>query len=140
MKLNLKIVIHGLHRTSSSTIAIKAVRNRVAYVGGNGSKIWLAGHSLGSCVALLAGKAMAKSGILYEVHDNKISLLTLVYLLNFYTRNDAYHRKSIAASLVKGVYVLEKDRQEHRKGPMSLAPPWWTTFHFQLIDTLVDDD
>ncbi|XP_058772986.1 GDSL esterase/lipase At4g10955-like [Vicia villosa] len=51
----------------------------------------------------------------------------------------AYHRKSIAASLVQGVYVLEKDRQERRKGPESLAFPWWTFFHFQLVQTLVDD-
>jgi hypothetical protein len=52
---------------------------------------------------------------------------------------DAYHRKSIAASLVQGVYVLEKDRQEQRNfGPNSLAFPWWTSFHFQLVDTLRD--
>jgi hypothetical protein len=38
----------------------------VASVGGNGSNIWLAGHSLGSCIALHAGKTMAKSGILIE--------------------------------------------------------------------------
>ncbi|CAJ2650743.1 unnamed protein product [Trifolium pratense] len=53
--------------------------------------------------------------------------------------DDAYHRKSVAASLVKGVYVLERDRQKQRKGPDSLAFPWWTFFHFQLLDTLVDD-
>ncbi|KAK2425872.1 GDSL esterase/lipase [Trifolium repens] len=51
---------------------------------------------------------------------------------------DAYHRKSIAASLVQGVYVLEKDRQEHRTGPNSLAFPWWTSFHFRLIEQLYD--
>ncbi|WJX60209.1 hypothetical protein P8452_45442 [Trifolium repens] len=38
----------------------------VASVGGNGSNIWLAGHSLGSCIALHAGKTMAKSDILIE--------------------------------------------------------------------------
>ncbi|CAJ2650757.1 unnamed protein product [Trifolium pratense] len=51
----------------------------------------------------------------------------------------AYHRKSVAASLVKGVYVIEKDRQEQRKGPDSIAFPWWTFFHFQLLHPLVDD-
>ncbi|PNX89184.1 GDSL esterase/lipase, partial [Trifolium pratense] len=51
----------------------------------------------------------------------------------------AYHRKSVAASLVQGVYVLEKDRQEQRKGPDSIAFPWWAFFHFQLLHTLVDD-
>ncbi|XP_027362018.1 GDSL esterase/lipase At4g10955-like [Abrus precatorius] len=50
-----------------------------------------------------------------------------------------YHRKSVAASLVQGVYILERDRQEQREGPNALAMPWWTFFHFQLLRTLVDD-
>ncbi|KAK2441214.1 alpha/beta-Hydrolases superfamily protein [Trifolium repens] len=66
MKLDLKILRHGLHRTSRSKIAIEVVTNMVASFGGNGSKIWLAGHSLGSCIALHAGKTMAKSGIFIE--------------------------------------------------------------------------
>jgi hypothetical protein len=41
--------------------------------------------------------------------------------------------------LVNGVYVLEKDRQKQRKGPDSLACHWWEFFHFQLLDTLIDD-
>ncbi|KAL1316810.1 hypothetical protein AAHE18_15G091900 [Arachis hypogaea] len=36
------------------------------------------------------------------------------------------HRKSVAASLVQGVYVLEKDRQERREGTDALASPWGT--------------
>ncbi|CAJ2650739.1 unnamed protein product [Trifolium pratense] len=59
--------------------------------------------------------------------------------LTYVNWDDAYHRKSVAASLVKGVYVLERDLQKQRKGPDSLAFPWWTFFHFQLLDTLVDD-
>ncbi|GAU12462.1 hypothetical protein TSUD_229960 [Trifolium subterraneum] len=66
MKLDLKILRHGLHRTSRSKIATETVRNMVASVGGNGSNIWLAGHSLGSCIALHAAKTMAKSGIFIE--------------------------------------------------------------------------
>jgi hypothetical protein len=38
----------------------------VANVGGNGSNIWLASHSLGSAIALHVGKTMAKSGIFIE--------------------------------------------------------------------------
>ncbi|XP_004511512.1 GDSL esterase/lipase At4g10955-like [Cicer arietinum] len=53
--------------------------------------------------------------------------------------DNLYHRKSVAASLVQGVYVQEKDRQEQRKGPNALAFPWWAFFHFQLLHTLVDD-
>uniref|UniRef100_A0A5B6ZBU8 Putative Lipase class 3-related protein n=1 Tax=Davidia involucrata TaxID=16924 RepID=A0A5B6ZBU8_DAVIN len=50
-----------------------------------------------------------------------------------------HHRRSVAASLVKGVYILERDRQQKRKGHQVLAPPWWDFFHFQLMHTLVDD-
>ncbi|MED6179548.1 hypothetical protein PIB30_001841 [Stylosanthes scabra] len=53
--------------------------------------------------------------------------------------DNPYHRKSVAASLVQGVYVLEKDRQERREGPDALASPWWVFFNFQLIRKLVDD-
>ncbi|CAJ1937250.1 unnamed protein product [Sphenostylis stenocarpa] len=51
----------------------------------------------------------------------------------------AHHRTSVAASLVQGVYILERDRQEKREGPNALAPPWWTFFQFQLLRQLVDD-
>ncbi|KAF9613655.1 hypothetical protein IFM89_009543 [Coptis chinensis] len=34
---------------------------------------------------------------------------------------NAHHRRSVAASLVQGVYVLERDRLENRQGPHALA-------------------
>ncbi|GAU12472.1 hypothetical protein TSUD_230050 [Trifolium subterraneum] len=66
LKLDFKIVTRTVHQASRSEIATETVRNLVASVGGNGSNIWLAGHSLGSCIALHAGKTMAKSGIFIE--------------------------------------------------------------------------
>ncbi|KAJ4955662.1 hypothetical protein NE237_012445 [Protea cynaroides] len=53
--------------------------------------------------------------------------------------NNEHHCRSVAASLVNGVYVSERDRQENRKGPQSLAPPWWEFFHFQLLRQLMDN-
>ncbi|XP_059669756.1 GDSL esterase/lipase At4g10955-like [Cornus florida] len=53
--------------------------------------------------------------------------------------NDPNHRRSVAASLVQGVYILERDRQQNRQGPQALAPPWWDFFHFQLVRELVDN-
>lgn len=50
-----------------------------------------------------------------------------------------HHRRSVAASLVQGVYILEKDRQQKRWGTQSLANPWWDFFNFQLLEQLVDD-
>ncbi|XP_052176961.1 GDSL esterase/lipase At4g10955-like [Diospyros lotus] len=50
-----------------------------------------------------------------------------------------HHRRSIAASLVQGVYILERDRQQMRQGSQALAPPWWAFFHFHPIQVLADD-
>ncbi|XP_010671453.2 GDSL esterase/lipase At4g10955 [Beta vulgaris subsp. vulgaris] len=48
------------------------------------------------------------------------------------------HVRSIAASLVQGVYILERDRQQKRSGHKALAPTWWEFFNFQCIKTLID--
>uniref|UniRef100_A0A7C8ZIK6 Fungal lipase-type domain-containing protein n=2 Tax=Opuntia streptacantha TaxID=393608 RepID=A0A7C8ZIK6_OPUST len=53
--------------------------------------------------------------------------------------DNEHHRRSVAASLVAGVYVLERDRQESRDAANALAPPWWEYFHFRLLRVLVDD-
>ncbi|KAK4435486.1 GDSL esterase/lipase [Sesamum alatum] len=49
-------------------------------------------------------------------------------------------QRSVAASLVKGVYVLHQDRKEGREGCRALAPRWWEFFHFQLCEQLIDKD
>ncbi|XP_019446506.1 PREDICTED: GDSL esterase/lipase At4g10955 [Lupinus angustifolius] len=59
--------------------------------------------------------------------------------LTYVLWDNPYHRMSVAASLVQGVYILERDRQEKREGSNVLAPPWWTFFHFQLLRPLIDD-
>jgi len=64
LTLDLHLMQNWLHRTSRSEIATQAVRNVVSAVGS--SNIWLAGHSLGSAMATVAGKNMAKSGILLD--------------------------------------------------------------------------
>ncbi|XP_028757755.1 GDSL esterase/lipase At4g10955-like isoform X2 [Neltuma alba] len=53
--------------------------------------------------------------------------------------DDANNRMTVAASLVQGVYILERDRQERREGPNALAPPWWDFFNFKLLRPLIDD-
>ncbi|KAI3847538.1 hypothetical protein MKX03_013757, partial [Papaver bracteatum] len=56
-----------------------------------------------------------------------------------YSMESEHYRRCIAASLVKGVYVMEDDRQTKRQGCKALAPPWWEFFDFQLLDKLVDE-
>ncbi|EES04943.2 hypothetical protein BDA96_05G147200 [Sorghum bicolor] len=53
--------------------------------------------------------------------------------------NCEHNRRSVAASLVQAVYVLERDRQLSRLSVEALAPAWWEFFHFELIRKLIDD-
>ncbi|CAN4085733.1 unnamed protein product [Withania somnifera] len=62
-----------------------------------------------------------------------------LYLTTIFDWRNASHRRCIAASLVKGVSILERDRQQNRQGSDALAPPWWKSFHFCLDQTLVDN-
>ena len=50
------------------------------------------------------------------------------------------HRRSVLASLVKGGYILERDRQQRRHESQALAPFWWESFDFKLKDKLIDHD
>ncbi|MCL7046130.1 hypothetical protein MKW94_014788 [Papaver nudicaule] len=59
MKLNIKIMKNKLHRSSCIEKAIQAVKSKASV---KGATIWLAGHSMGSAIAMLAGKDMAKTG------------------------------------------------------------------------------
>lgn len=64
MKLDVRCIFNNLHRGRRSMHAIQAIRNIV--VKHSESAIWLAGHSLGAALALLAGKTMKISGFLLE--------------------------------------------------------------------------
>lgn len=55
------------------------------------------------------------------------------------SRNCPHHQRSVAASLVQGAYVLERDRQLNRQGQEACAPPWWERFHFEVTRKLIDD-
>lgn len=68
----------------------------------------------------------------FQYHEGK-KIPSAIY------RGNANHRRSVAASLVQSVYILERDRQEKREPPNALAPPWWEFFNFRLLRNLVDD-
>ncbi|KAI3840966.1 hypothetical protein MKW92_031369 [Papaver armeniacum] len=60
LRLDLNIIKHGLHQSTRFGVAVQAVQSMVSAVGPK--NIWLAGHSLGSSIAMLVGKNMAKMG------------------------------------------------------------------------------
>ncbi|CDP05069.1 unnamed protein product [Coffea canephora] len=72
--------------------------------------------------------------------DREIFSLSGPLKLTVIDWTNAHHRRSIAASLVQGVYILERDRQENRQSANALASPWWEFFNFQLVHVLVDPD
>ncbi|KAM7259933.1 hypothetical protein ACFE04_015674 [Oxalis oulophora] len=59
LELDVHIFRNKLHETSRCKIAVQAVQEMVA--AAVDSIVWLAGHSLGAALAMLAGKSMAKT-------------------------------------------------------------------------------
>ncbi|XP_077227137.1 GDSL esterase/lipase At4g10955-like isoform X3 [Tasmannia lanceolata] len=77
---------------------------------------------------------------MYEKEGGDVASMSLLSSWKFYgVWNIPAHRRSVAASLVQGVYVLERDHQQNRPEHEALAPAWWEFFHFQLHRKLVDD-
>ncbi|XP_059667231.1 GDSL esterase/lipase At4g10955-like isoform X2 [Cornus florida] len=61
------------------------------------------------------------------------------HLIGCVNWNDGDYRRCVAACLVEGVYIQEHDRQKNSQGtPQALAPPWWESFGFKLIEQLED--
>ncbi|CAM0903010.1 unnamed protein product [Alopecurus aequalis] len=52
--------------------------------------------------------------------------------------NEEDHR-CVAACVVKGTYILENDRTLCRVHAEALAPPWWESFHFRLVNVLKEE-
>ncbi|XP_031504454.1 GDSL esterase/lipase At4g10955-like [Nymphaea colorata] len=51
------------------------------------------------------------------------------------------HQYAVAACFINGVYVLEHERRQGRsKDDHVLARPWWDSFGYTLLQTLVDPD
>ncbi|KAK9724816.1 hypothetical protein RND81_05G100300 [Saponaria officinalis] len=49
------------------------------------------------------------------------------------------HKRTVIASLVRGVYIIERDRQKGRTGHDELGPIWSEFFHFWCIEKLKDE-
>ncbi|XVF81680.1 hypothetical protein PTKIN_Ptkin15bG0174700 [Pterospermum kingtungense] len=52
---------------------------------------------------------------------------------------DANYKRSVIACFIQAVYLLELDRQENRSEENALAPKWWMTFKYKLLQTLIDE-
>ncbi|KAL5568355.1 hypothetical protein UlMin_024930 [Ulmus minor] len=66
LKLDFQCISNTIHETSRLLLATQSIQNVVSSAGA--SSVWLAGHSLGSAIGLLAGKHMAKLGFPLETY------------------------------------------------------------------------
>ncbi|CAH8272076.1 unnamed protein product [Arabidopsis lyrata] len=69
-------------------------------------------------------RQMMGGGVVALDSDRDIFSISGPFHLTSIDWNNSYHRTSVASSLVNGVYILERDRQERRVGSGSLAMPW----------------
>uniref|UniRef100_A0A2N9FKN5 Fungal lipase-type domain-containing protein n=1 Tax=Fagus sylvatica TaxID=28930 RepID=A0A2N9FKN5_FAGSY len=98
MKANIRCIFNDLHNDSRFERAMVWVKEKVKSAGAR--NVWLAGHSLGSAMALLAGKQMAEMG----------------YPLGTYLFNPPFcsFPMGVAGSLTKAALSLVVDgRQDH---------------------------
>lgn len=121
--LDLKIFEHGLHQSTRYGVAMLAVQTLVSAVGA--SNVWLTGHSLGSSIAMLVGKNMAKTGNYLESY-----LFNTPFIRPPIDKIECVEVKRgvrFASSLVKaGLTVAMKGYKENRSpdDPFTAVSAW----------------
>ncbi|XP_058008872.1 GDSL esterase/lipase At4g10955 isoform X2 [Hevea brasiliensis] len=112
LKMNLKTFCYELHTTPRFQLAVDAVVSAVGEVGvGN---VWLAGHSLGSALALLVGKSMAKRDrhIKTFLFNPPFLSLSEGRFTNDVLKNTFHVVHSVAAAGLSVLVKGHKDRQD----------------------------
>ncbi|XP_024927948.3 GDSL esterase/lipase At4g10955 [Ziziphus jujuba] len=66
LRLDFRCISNRLHESSRFQLAMQSIQNMVSLAGAE--NVWLAGHSLGSAIALQAGKSMTKMGFALETY------------------------------------------------------------------------
>ncbi|CAN8252164.1 unnamed protein product [Cochlearia groenlandica] len=114
LKLDLRCVRDSLHDSTRFVHAIHVIQTAVARTGN--VAVWLAGHSLGAAVALLAGKIMTRSGSPLECYLFNPPFSSIP-IERFVKSEKLKHGVRFAGSLVKaGVAMAVKGRHHHSKG------------------------
>ncbi|EFJ21989.1 hypothetical protein SELMODRAFT_416916 [Selaginella moellendorffii] len=97
--------------------AAVSVRGRLRRVSGGRHESMLMDYSVSSRITY---GVMYHKGIIKDVPDDK---------------------RAILACLVSSVYSLQHDRSKNYTGtPQALAPPWWTSFNYELLDVILGND
>ncbi|KAI8559224.1 hypothetical protein RHMOL_Rhmol04G0156600 [Rhododendron molle] len=129
LTLDVKIIRNTLEHSPRFQIAMQAVCDTVSIAGA--ANMWLAGHSSGSAIALLAGMNMAKMGCHLETYlfnppfvGAPVELTTKTEILKCGIR---FTTSVMKAGVAVAQHVL---RQRPRTGDWFAALSWWTPYLF----------
>ncbi|PON72078.1 Fungal lipase-like domain containing protein [Parasponia andersonii] len=125
LKLDLQCILNRIHHSSRVQLATQTI-HRLVSVAGAGN-VWLAGHSLGSAIGLLAGKSMARMGLPLETYLFNPPFISapIERIKEERVRNGI----RIAGSVMKaGLSAVVKDgrphRHHHRQSQSQAARDW----------------
>lgn len=113
LRLDLRCIRDCLQDSTRFVHAIEVIQTAVAKTGN--AAVWLAGHSLGAAVALLAGKIMSRNGFPIETYlfNPPFSSIPIEKLVK---SERLKHGVRFAGSVVKaGVAIAVKGRHHHNK-------------------------
>lgn len=96
-------------------------------------------HCLISFKILVHGFAFSFLLIHMKSNQSDLSKWFLRFFDFLFFRANENHQRCVAACLVQGIYIAERDRQLKRQGSEALASSWWDFFGFKLIRHLIDD-
>ncbi|GLT49737.1 hypothetical protein SLA2020_232720 [Shorea laevis] len=125
--LNFRIFRYKLHRTSRFKTGMQAVQDKVVSVGD--SNVWLAGHSLGAAMAMLAGRAMAKTGIFLESFLFNPPFVSVPVPIERIKNRTLKHWIRFADSVITAALALALEPKNLNQGNVSEDPfaalsPW----------------
>ncbi|KAJ9172228.1 hypothetical protein P3X46_015493 [Hevea brasiliensis] len=127
-ELDLLCLCNELHRSSRFQLAGQALQNIVALAGP--TNVWLAGHSLGSAIALLGGKKMATMGIPIESYLFNPPLLSSP--IEIIKNQKLKHGIHFTSSMVKAglAVALKGNHQRSQQEDPFVALSTWLPYLF----------
>ncbi|XVF42228.1 hypothetical protein PTKIN_Ptkin01aG0343700 [Pterospermum kingtungense] len=124
-----------LHQSSRVEIAMSVVQDVVTAVGD--SKVWLAGHSLGAAMAMVAGKTMAKAGRILEAFLLNPPFLSLPIERIRYKK--VRHGLRFAGTLIKaGLALAARDSNNH-EDPFAAMSGWIPCLFMNQVDIVCSE-
>lgn len=122
LKLDLLCACNRLHGSSRFKLAMKFVNDTVERIGPN---IWLTGHSLGSAMALIAGKELTMKGYLIETYlFNPPFLSTPVEIVKYPVLKTGIRFTSSVVKAALTVAIKGRNPKPGKQDPFTALCSW----------------